>query len=505
MIKRATEEPTMNVFEANQKLNLFMEKVFARLGLRDLIRCRAVSRQFKVYADQALATLDELIVQSGYGTKPKHWYLTDRRIDWENSIRSNAFASIKSSLLRLDQLKFLYLNLNSGFDHKILNGFKQLEHLEIVAYSSGGTQKKTLTLPNLRVLRFGDHHDFFVLKTPKLEVLACNRFDAIRVEYPTRIKRLECYYPGETCSLATFKNLEAFKCQTMPSDLSGSFWAGLKELDLCAELRYMSKLEYEKLMSSLVNLIGRRAGQREELKLYLNDVQLTDADQLIDYQVMRSAPDQFWFKNYQRLRHDSYPAVTNVHFNRLMNLTVELSTDFFRRFPRIGKLTATGSIDREDIKWFLKNANALRDLSLTGTSLDDEFMDILPNINNRLTHLKVTEVSSLITRFEFILRFEQLVRFETDGQISSLELPANAFDKLKSLQCFDFRSGFDRIQIERFSPYNPMYTLSFSLIGYNWTEKFSLQKLSCTELTTLHDQRRAALKKRATIKRARLE
>lgn len=481
-----------------------MEKVFARLSLRDLIRCRAVSRQFKVYADQALATLDELIVESGYGTKPEHWYLTDRRIDWENSIRSNAFASIKSSILRLDQLKFLHLDLNSLSDHKILNGFKQLEHLEIVNGWSGAL-KKTLTLPNLRVLRFDDHHGPFVLKTPKLEVLACYEIEAIKVEYPTRIKRVECYYPGEPCRMATFKNLEALKCRTVPSDLSGSFWADLKELDLCANFTNLSKPEYEKLMSSLVNLIGRRAEQREELKLYLNDVQLTDADQLIDHRTAINIPHQFWFKNYQRLLHDSYPAVTNVHFNRLMNLTVELSTDFFRRFPRIGKLTATGSIDREDIEWFLKNANALRNLSLTGTSLDDEFMDNLPNINNRLTHLKVTEVSSLITRFEFILRFEQLVRFETDGQISSLELPANAFDKLKSLQCFDFRSGFDRIQIERFSPYNPMYTLSFSLIGYNWTEKFSLQKLSCTELTTLHDQRRAALKKRATIKRARLE
>ena len=47
----------------DQLPHLCLKKIFSFLNLRDLIRFRAVNRQFKLYADEA--TVDELItVQS---------------------------------------------------------------------------------------------------------------------------------------------------------------------------------------------------------------------------------------------------------------------------------------------------------------------------------------------------------------------------------------------------------------------------------------------------------
>ena len=184
-----------------------------------------------------------------------------------------------------------------------------------------------------------------------------------------------------------------------------------------------------------------------------------------------------------------------------MNLDLELSTDFFVRFPQIKELIATDPVEQDDIEWFLKNASALRTLKLIGTSLDQAFMDRLPSISRRLTRLKVTGVSSLVNNFYFILRFEQLRVFETDRQIGSLELAASAFEKLKKLKNFRFRSGFEYVEIDRFQG---DYAMRFSIVEDNQT--FSQMKLSWTDLAALYQQRRAArIQTGARIKRARLE
>ena len=206
----------------------------------------------------------------------------------------------------------------------------------------------------------------------------------------------------------------------------------------------------------------------------------------------RGLSNFLWFKNYRLLRRDSYPAVTFVNFNKLMELDVELSSDFFDRFPRIQELIATGPVERDRFEWFLLNATAVRELELTNTSLDQTFMDRLPKMNSRLTGLEVNESSRLITDFNFVLQFEQLQLFETDRELGSLDLAAQAFRQLNELQIFHFRAGSEIVQIDRLSSIKSAYNLEFTPENCGAsTRPFCKKNLKWTELVALYDQRRA--------------
>ena len=512
----------MDAFKFDQLPDLCLRRIFAFLSLRDRMICRAVNRQFKFYADETV--VDELAVSNGSALCGSNgqcnvWYLTGRAFDYGNSISWNAFSSVKSSSPKLDQqLKFLHVHLNvvTDFDFEILNAFKQLVHLEVrlATKSDARTADTTLVLPNLKVL---DVHHYqkqhsYVLNTPKLEVLACKEIERVRVEHPETIKQLECDYRGVN-HLAKFKNLEVLTCSCLRNDLnpiSLSDWKRLKELNLSSIFGWPNPAYYRQFRSSLINLMRQRTAlKRDELKLYLEDVLLVDEKQLLDYKNM--ARRELLFKYYQLLRRDSYPGVLDVNFNRLMELDVELSTDFFRRFPGIEFLEATGPVDRDDFEWFLENATALRSLNLENTLLDQAFMDRLPSITSQLTNLEVLESSGLVTNFNFVLQFEQLVVFETDRQLGSLDLVAQAFRQLNELATFHFRAGNECVEIWRFTPGKDEYILSFWTVSDNnkaGTQTFERKNLKFAELATVYDQRRAelaAVRVGARIKRARLE
>ena len=509
----------MDAFD--QLPDLCLRKIFAFLNLRDLIKCRAVNRQFKYYAD--LANVDELVVQRGtssckgsFQSRCRNWYLTDRPIEFENSVSANAFASLKSSPLKLDQLKFLHVHLPSAsVDFAILNGLKQLVHLEIKSEKEIGASRQ-LNLPNLRVLDVrAFEHGSYVLKTPKLEVLACENIARVQVEHPEAIKRLECQYRGDVHHLMRFKNLESLDCRCIGCDLDGvdlSGWANLKVLDLSVAMECYDEENYPEFRDSLVAIIRQRAAlKRDELKLYLKDVLLTDEKQLpLDYEIM-DYPDAFWFLNHSQLRRDAYPSVNELQYDFLMELGVELSDDFFRRFPAIEYLTAKGPVDRDDFEWFLKRATALRSLTLKNTLLSQAAMENLPKICSELTNLEVQDSAGLVTDFNFVLQFKHLEVFETDRQLGSLDVVAKAFQQLEELAVFAFRAGKECVEIERIS--KPKYNLSFWTVSASdnkaGTLKLEQNDLEWSELATLYDQRRAAppagRKKAARIKRARLE
>ena len=78
---------------------------------------------------------------------------------------------------------------------------------------------------------------------------------------------------------------------------------------------------------------------------------------------------------------------TRVYFNQLTSLDVELSTDFFNRFPRIKFAWTFDKVERDRFKWFLQNATVLLDLQLIETWLDQIFMDNLSSVCSQLTNL----------------------------------------------------------------------------------------------------------------------
>ena len=487
----------MNTIKFDQLPDLCLRKVFAFLGLRDLVRCRTVSRQFKFYADRTKLT--ELVVKGKAWSKPKNWLGTDRQIDSEHSITLKAFKSARSSPFKLDQqLKFLHIwSRSNDSTYNALNGLKQLQHLEIFAnYPSGRTRR--LVLPNLKVLAIQKSDSFF-LKTPKLEVLSCRSMSGIEFAYPETIRRVECGNEsddfGELARLSSIEVLDLNLDEEGFLGLNGlSSLSSLKELHLQLSLWAISEHGDEELLNSVLNLM-----RRDDLKLSVNEMLLIDAKQLPipkeQTHVGYDSENNFKFINYRLLRRDSYPEVTSLNFNLLMSLDFEISKDFFERFPRIQKLIATDVIDRELFEWFLKNATALRELKLVETSVDQATVDRLPMLSSQLTRLELYESSGLVTNLKFLLQFEHLEVFETDRLLRSFDLAAVAFRrsaKLKRLLC---RTENAFVEILRSSALADDYTLGLFRIARNKKsiKKFDRKGLTWAQLAALYDSKRADL------------
>ena len=452
----------MNGTKLDQLPDLCLRKVFEFLNLRDRVKCRSVCRLFKFYGDET--RVDELVVKNSYDRKCGDysnlcsvWYLTNREIDPANTISEVGFFLMRCSL-KLDQrLRFLHVHLGyaPNFDFKLFNDLKQLVHLEIRIIAKGD-EAQTLALPNLKVFHVQScyvRQHWYVLNTPKLEVLACNQIEKIQLKHPEILKRLECEYRADP--VAKFKNLEVLTCLDASyklSPISLSDWKHLKELNLVMVSSGYNRDKYEQFMSWVVSLIRQKAElQRDELKLYLADVLLVDEKQLMHRRMANSL--DLMLKYPQFIRPGICPHVNELQFERLVELGVELSTEFFDRFSGIRDLTACGPVEPHSFGFFLENTTALCHLTLERTLLDQTFMNRLPNIASQLNRLEVwSEGSRLITDFNFILRLEQLWVLETDHQFDSLELVAQAYRQLKEFVRVQFRAG--RLTVEICLPFD---------------------------------------------------
>lgn len=507
----------MNRFEFDQLPNVCLKKIFQLLDLRNLAKCRLVCRLFKFYADRAGADGNALVVNEDSKKWNKttntdcfkcgNWPLPHRPINYRISINRKVFYFLKLSPLKLDQqLKFLFIDLSEGLDFEMLNWFQGLVYLRIGHYfrRKDRTTSNLLDLPNLQVLKIRES-DRFVLKTPKLEVLACVEVGNFQIEHPQTIKWLDCGYEGKN-HMAIFKNLEVLDCTYKWGDLnqlSLSDWQHLKELNMIV-YRWFGNYSksHNRLTSWLLKAMNQRTATTKP-KLYAEDVLLLDAKQLAADHGILISDNRFKFRNYQLLRRN-FCSEVKVNFNELVNLNVGLSSDFFRRFPNIKHVSTTGPVDRDQFEWFLKNATAVLDLTLTSSSLDQAFMANLPKLNSRLTALRVNGDTDLVINFNFILQFERLRIFKTDKQFSSsLDLAAKAIKKLNDLEYFQFRKGVDLVLIHRDLPPIFLYyhrffprptPTKFNLVflglkkGRVVGETFRQNDLEWHELAKLYDQ-----------------
>ena len=445
-----------------------LEEIFAFLGVRDLVKCRAVCRRFKACAEAT--RVNELVVN---WTFPRNWYRTDRPIDDSNSISLNAFSFVQSSKLNLNHLKFLFINVdhsaNAAFDIGIVNVFKELLHFEVEFEALSDVP-------------------FFILTNPNIDVLACNRIDRVQVEHVETIRRLKCDYKADK-HLAKFKSLEFLELQCIGaglSELSLLDWPFLKELSVAD-----SDLSDE-FKRSLATLMRQRTDlRREELKIYLNNVLLDDERQLefrrgSNPSAMRDS-ERFWIKNYKKIRPNVHPPVTSVHYNELMEIEFELFNDFFDRFREIAMVTASEPVDCRDFELFLDFAKQVVGLTLINTKLDQLFMNRLPSTNGRLTYLCIKGVTDIVSDFDFILRFDRLRTFITDSELSTFEVVGNAFRLLNEFATFRFTVDDDTVQIDRSKSYKLQIfkgdiptpeTTQFEKGGMDWDEMLAIRRFA---------------------------
>ena len=445
--------------------SLTIELIFQNLDLRDLVRCRVVCKQFRFYADQ---TIPREVVVSGLKLGLGCWYLRKKLIDFKDSLSWNSFVWPKPYPFNLiKQLRYMHVHLpDQKHSFNYLNDFTQLVHLEI-CMNTRDFRMKTVSLPELRVLKLVNHLDLCTLNTPKLERLSCNHNSGIarfRIPNPETLRWLECGYTNAD-QMGRFCNLKVFQ----PNQISGLdanlLWVlkNLKELDIRrASLHLTTRYQAKRFGLFLMNIMKLRKDlKKDELKFYLDDVELISEFQLEDY-FSRMGLNNFRFKHYKLLRYHD-PNVIQINYNIIKSLVPELSSDFFDKFPNIMRTEARGAVDPARFAWFLSGLSKLTMLILTNTALDQTALDNLPNINDRLTNLMINEPSGLTTNFNFILRFRQLRSFETNQQFrGSFDLAEKAF-LLTDFRWFLFRDGDEYVCIAKDSPYK----FSYELRAYN--------------------------------------
>lgn len=443
-------EPTID-----QLPYLCLMRIFRCLGWRELVQCRAVCRLFKLYSDQ---TDLELVVNKSCRPVAKKtrkvWYLTDRPIDYRSSIRWKTFSSIKPShVWPFQNLRTLHLDLDeiTDFDCSFLNEFVQLTHLD-VDWSYEIDERIELTLPNLRVLCVrGLNESPLLLKTPSLQVLQSDDIELIEFEHPETIKQLESEYVRAEF-MTKFKNLEVFRCYSSSVPPSGDLlwiWKHLKELRIKFEQIGGIQEKLKPVLNRLADLQHQIKGD-QELRVYLNDIQLTNASQLEDLENFLKSTTICPLKN------NEVPCVKNTQptngrcimvfdYSDLMSCHSKSFSYFIERFLSIQAIKVTGVVDPVQLQWLLKNTKELRILILANSSLDvpvfQSFLNNLPKqIINRLDSLKLTgNQKSKRINVNFLLRFEWLRCFQSDLHIKwPLKLAEKVFEKFGKPYQFSF-------------------------------------------------------------------
>lgn len=258
--------------------------------------------------------------------------MTERLIDFERSITERQFLAIKRSQFNLNrQLKFLCIRLAQPFCFGALNGFEQLEHLELSFRAGIKNPTAPLKLLELRLLMLDFAGSCGPIETPKLSVLSCRFIRNLQVEYPETIKWLRSDCHGADL-MGKFVNLEVFKCRAIvnlePNLLS--VWKNLKELDIEDSLFQISFLSLEGVKRSLASILKQRNTlKRSELKCYLDDVQLINESQLDDFPYSLDDLSNFKLKYHQLLRGHSHYEVSEINYNALLDSAHELPSDFF--------------------------------------------------------------------------------------------------------------------------------------------------------------------------------
>lgn len=451
----------MNQLAIDQLPYLCLREIFSYFGLRDVARCRLVCRLFKFYAD--LVAVRELVVYTPCNDRKSHWYLTDRQIEYKDEINPQEFASLRKSHQLRQQLNFLRIHVLEGAHFEYLNDFDQLIHLEIGYWQGTVHSPLVCTLPNLRVLNLGWINPRLVLKTPRLEVLKSVCVEDLDFEYPETIKRLECDETRRK-KMAALKNLEVFSCV---ADGDAFYrvrhcWMRLKELDLrFTDWSYFGKRKYEAFRRVFTSCLGTITESGAELKINFEDVRLVEVGQLEDFNFMNTYG--FYMKNYKWITGDRRLRLRCINYGDLMDLVQELSSDFFERFPSIRTVQVTRLVDPNQLAWFLKHTRNPPTLIVSST-LGEQFLSNLANINDRLMHLKIIEGHpNAISNFDFLLQFRSLCSFVTDLPIErAFDLAENLFKQTVVFGRFEWKAPWnERIVIRRDPSAEDRFELTF--------------------------------------------
>ncbi|XP_037052507.1 uncharacterized protein LOC119086038 [Bradysia coprophila] len=459
-----------------------LSQIFKHLPLTDLDNCRLVCRQFMLICD-AIPITDLIFwnISSSYGSRKDYWQFTNEQFSYSNLIDFHYEKKTGHRwTFRLAKLKQLYYHggvENPCFWNR-LNDLHQLVHLrlEMNEFYFNALRIIQLNLPNLERLEIGEGYSEqceLHLNTPKLSMLTCSEFEAIRIADPTTIEHLELVRYTETADqLVNLKYLKV-NWKTIRHRKIWSIFGELQTL-VCNSFDDDGPDDFDASMEAIRNLLLIK---KPHQKIYFQSVELVYRSTINEYEASKNIL-AFQISNY-----GSLCANISHHgpldYNELMRLTNgNLPVDFFQKYFNVRSVKVVGEVNKpEHLLWFLKRFEYLNRLEIDSSSVSQEVYNQLHSIG-QLTRIIVKNNAS-ITNHDVLLKLRLLKEFSTDQNGAHfLDLALALFTRHDFFAKISFNVRSEHIWMQKVW-HCRMYQFTRLLPGQKGTENGGFELLKC--------------------------
>ena len=456
--------------------------IFDHLQVVDLFSCAQVSKA--VYLVVKSYRVREIAFT---GRIHKWFHYTTPITNHKHRVDFTMTSILRQSFFNFDYLKRLKIGRPSVIDLDVINKFTRLEELDIDLKNYESEKSRTLSLANLKVLYLlvPSCLSYVELDTPRLAKLCSFSLEVLEFVYPESIRCIHTFF--HSGKLKTFRNLEYLAITdsyNQLNDLRSYYYPSiglfsvkkglknLKEVDFYCSYRYEedNMSVFKRMIANLLAL------KRPDLKVFWQNVQITDPNLLTEYERINDKIESriaFQLKHHDKLK-EKVEFFPYYDFNDSMRLLKEAGLDprseeftskFFPKYS-FRKIGIIGKIEEpEFLLQLIARSPNLFELEFENSGLDQSFFDRMADTIRLnaipLRSLRLNGPSNGFKNFEFLLKFCNLKRFETDQDLPKL-IPKLL--KLPMLTEIEFGSGRTKHRIKQLSRSRFLLNgLSFSL------------------------------------------
>ena len=429
-------------------------KIFSYLSLGDKMRCKRVSKQWRMKIDQ----LSIRCVTVANNFKPcfyhYKWFDRDRFIDYHNYVleskfESNFFRSTNLILSNLRELVLSHLKLPSiiralyVFNSRI----EKLMIESIIDVDEG--EKLYISSPKIRVLSLIDiliEKIIFIL--PELKMLEFDSLSEIDLEFhhPSSVEHVE-FDLFEGC-LQEFTGLKILKFDSLDEDYE------LKK-DFLQNKPYIEEIHFgeNELFSELQR--QRKEYKLSNLKLFYLGLNVTDATSLKQFddchEDLNEARLNLYIEDYSKMA-DLLPFESEIDFTEIESVYSKLPAGFWTKLMYLDSIRVSKRInDESKFIEFIKRVNVFGTLEAEMNCLSKELLKTFSTLNPYLLQLVLKsettadqnedDLKAIIANFAYLtgLDFEFAV---------SLDFVMYAFESRNYLISFAFHHKSTKYRID---------------------------------------------------------
>lgn len=356
-------------FELNEFIGInrfpleLIELIMSQLSVEDLLACEAVCAKWSYFVKQLRR--ENLVIAKTRERRPHRWSYSNELIQPEVPIvRPNlAFENLEDSFLfYIRRLKILNRSDEFGTDtiHKLplfenLDFVNSLASLQVLEISTIHLENEALiTLPNLNYLAIDRVRSKLKLVTPNLTSYKGNNLKNVHFVFPECLKRL--YLHRYSSEAKQFANLDYLCVKKLRADQVLIDHPTLKELSIRPNHKHTdcreAENDYDLLKSAALELVAQKERLKRSCKLIFFGIELTDADQLADYEFSNDLV-RLHIRNYSKLCEAELRWIRALNYSALQSciedgLVDEVPTDLHEKFDQVNEIILDGKIDDEE-------------------------------------------------------------------------------------------------------------------------------------------------------------